>query len=148
MKPKIQAMVVALIQENPGATVKVVRERMKGIAKGTLCSTLSRIYFLNMVKRQKVDGGVYAYWINDGSLVAEDEVEEEPSEALGLRNFKYVSQEERERRYQLACTLKEKRLYRRADRVLLELLDVTPTTSERERIIQLRAGMNRLEHWL
>ena len=97
--------------------------------------------------RKKVDGAVYAYWINDGSLVAE-EPEEEPSEALGLSNFKYVSLEERERRYQLACELKDKGLYRRADRVLLELLDVTPTTSERERIIQKRAGMSRLEHWL
>lgn len=148
MKPKIQAMVVALIQENPGATVSVVRELMKDIAKGTLCSTLSRIYFLNLVKRQKVDGGVYAYWINDGSLVAEEEPEEELAETLGLSNFKYASHEERERRYQLACSLKEKGLYRRADRVLLELLDVTPTTSERESIIQQRAGMNRLEHWL
>lgn len=147
MKPKIQAMVVDLIQKNPGATVSVVRELMKDIAKGTLCSTLSRIYFLNLVKRQKVDGGVYAYWINDGSLVAE-EPEEEVSEALGLSNFKYVSLEDRERRYQLACELKDKGLYRRADRVLLELLDVTPTTSERERIIQKRAGMSRLEHWL
>ncbi len=146
MKMKVQARVLNVIEENPGATVSLVRELMSGIQKGTLCSTLSRLFFLKLVKRARNARGHFQYWVEDGLPVVADP-EEEPAEPLTPCSFKTVSPAEWEKRYQLACTLEEKGFYRRADRVLLELLDVTPTVKEREQIIHQRAGMSRMEQW-
>lgn len=147
MKQKVQARVLELIEQNPGATVSLVRELMSGIQKGTLCSTLSRLYFLRMVKRDKNQQGHFQYWIEDGlPVMAEDD--EDSSEPQPLHNLKMVSPAEWDKRYELACRLEEKGFYRRADRVLLELLDVTPATKAREEIIHKRAGYSRLENLL
>lgn len=147
MKQKVQATVLSIIEENPGATVSLVRELMPGIQKGTLCSTLSRLFFMKMVKRGINARGHFQYWIEDGVPVIVEQ-EEELAEPLSPYGFKTVSPAEWGSRYQLACALEEKGFYRRADRVLLELLDVTPGLKEREQIIHKRAGISRMEHWL
>jgi DNA-binding HxlR family transcriptional regulator len=146
MRTQWQAMVTGLIEENPGVTVPELRELITGIPKGTLCSTLSRLYFLNMVKREKNEYGHFQYWLEEG-LPAVMEKVEEFSELSPLPLLKTISPIERKRRIELADSLREKGLMRRADRVLLELLDVTPSTIERERIINLRAGITRSENW-
>lgn len=142
MKTLIMDRVVALLAEQPGLRIRDVVAAMPEVDRSTISSTLHRLSMRGVIVRRTGTNGRFRYSVASGQAIplvplkpcAVDLDDMEPP--LPLPVMPMISQAEWERRYAAAVELEKKGLYRRCERSLLELLDVTAEVKQREQIIR------------
>lgn len=141
MKTLIMDRVVALLAEQPGLRIRDVVAAMPDVDRSTISSTLHRLSMRGVIVRRTGTNGRFRYSVATGQIIplipASTTVHPDDVEPpLPLPAMPMISQSEWERLYAAAVELEKKGLYRRCERSLLELLDVTAEVKQREQIIR------------